>query len=115
MKTNGRRGIVLVLVMIMCCGLLCACGISEEDAIGVWSSTYVYDGNEFSSVFILEANGEYSKETNKNGSLSSTEEGIWEIDDGKVVLYEDGNRGIRTEYQYKNGKLVNNGHKFTKE
>lgn len=115
MKTRINKIIALVLAAMMCCVLLSACGISESDAVGTWSGTYVYDGNNFAVAFILSADGEYSKATVKNGEVSSTETGVWEIDGGKVVLHKDGNFGVSTEYKFKGGALVNNDHEFYKD
>lgn len=110
---NVRSGMALVLMVAMLVSL-CACGISKDEAVGTWSGTYVYEGNTFTAAFVLSEDGEYAKITYKNGSLSSSEEGTWEIDGGKVVLHEDGNMGISTVYKYSGGNLVNNGHEFSK-
>ena len=114
MKIHYKKLLALSLVVIMCCVLLCACGISKEDAVGTWSGSYVYNGNNFTAAFVLDSNGEYSKVTYKNGSLSSAEDGTWEVKGGKVILHEDGNMGISTEYKYKGDALVNNDHYFYK-
>ena len=106
----------LLLIALACalCFCLCACGISREEAAGAWSGTYEYHGNQFSVAFVLEADGDYAKVTLKNGSLSSAEDGTWEVKGGKVILHEDGDMGISTEYKYKGGALVNNDHYFYK-
>lgn len=107
------RIFALCLVCALCLAL-CACGIKEEEAIGTWSGTYEYNGNDFAVSFVLSANGKYSEVIYENGSLHSMEEGTWEIDGGDVLLHEYGNMGISTRYEYKGGKLVNNNHEFTK-
>ena len=109
-----RLFIAVILICAICFGL-CACGLKESDAVGVWSGTYTYNGNQFSCTFALEGNGKYAKITYKNGSLSSSETGTYEVKGGKVILHKDGNMGVSTEYKYKGGNLVNNGHKFSKE
>lgn len=112
MRTTKRlTAIILVFAICVC---LTACGISKEDAVGTWSGTYEYNGNLFAVAFVLDADGDYAKATYKNGSLSSIEEGTWEIDGGKVVLHKDGNTGVSVIYSYKNGALVNNKHEFYK-
>ncbi len=107
----------LVAVFLLCalCVAFCACGISREDAVGTWSGTYENKGNRFSATFVLSANGEYAKVVYKNGKLSSSEVGTWEIEGGDVVLHENGSMGGATRYEYKGKALVNNGHKFYKE
>ena len=112
-----RKLKVLISAVLVCaiCFSLCACGLSEKDAVGTWSGTYVYNGNQFVCAFVLSADGTYSEVTYKNGSLSSAETGTYEVKGGKVFLYEKGGLGSYTEYKYKDGKLVNNGHEFTKE
>lgn len=113
MKTS--RILVAFLLVCAVCFSLCACGISREDAIGTWSGTYVYNGSTFSCAFVLSADGTYAEATYKDGSLSSTESGTYEVKSNKVILHENGNMGTSTVYKYKGGKLVNNGHEFTKE
>ena len=108
-----KRLIAAVLICALCF-VLDSCGIKEDEAVGTWSGTYEYNGNSFSVAFVLGADGEYAQVTYKNGSLSSTEDGTWEIDGGKVVLHEDGNTGTSTVYKYRDGALVNNDHKFYK-
>lgn len=107
---------ILVAAMLICavCLSLCACGISKAEAVGTWSGSYVYNGNLFSRAFVLAADGTYSEATYKNGSFSDSEIGTYEVKGGKVILHEDGNMGVATEYKYKGGKLVNNGHEFSK-
>lgn len=90
-------------------------GISKEDAVGTWSSTYEYGGNTIDVSLVLDMYGEYTKATYQNGTLRSTEEGIWEIDAGKVVLHKDGNTSVSFVYFYRNGALDNNGNQFYKE
>ena len=106
--------IAIILVCVICLSL-CSCGISKEEAIGVWSGSYVYNGNQFSSGFVLSADGTYIQITYKNGNLNSAEEGTYEVKGGKVILHENGDMGISCEYKYKGGKLVNNGHEFYKD
>ena len=115
MKTHFKKMLALSLAVVLCCLFLCACGISEEKAVGTWSGSYIYNGNSFSVSFVLEPNGEYSEVVYKNGSLSSTEDGTWEIKGGKVIMHEDGNMGSSTVYEYRGGALINNNHEFTKE
>lgn len=111
MKTTKRIvSLSLVLVLVL---MLCSCGISREEAIGTWSGTYTYDGSLYSVAFVLSSNGSYAKAVVKNGSLSSSEMGTWEVEGGAVVLHAR-NGGGTTRYKYKGGALVNNGHKFTK-
>lgn len=108
------RSILALALVCMLCVTLCACGINEEEAVGTWSGTYVYNGNSFAVAFVLSADGNYSSVIYQNGSFHSSEEGTWEIDAGDVVLHENGNMGIATRYEFKGGKLVNNDHEFTK-
>ena len=105
----------LFLIAVACalCFCLCACGISKDKAVGSWSGTYEYNGNQFSVDFVLEANGQYFKETYKNGSLDSMEDGTWEVREGKVILHEYGDIAY-TKYTYRGSALSNNNHKFYK-
>jgi hypothetical protein len=97
------------------CLAFCSCGISEDEAVGTWSGTYTYNGNDYKVTFVLGDDGEYAKITYKNGILSSGEDGTWEIDGGDVLLHEDGNTKVATRYEYDGEALVNNDHKFYKK
>ena len=110
----AKKLISIVLVCLLCLSL-CACGISEDKAVGTWTGSYVYNGNSFSVAFILNADGNYSYASYKNGSFNKAESGTWEIKGGKVILHENGNVGISTKYKYKGGALVNNDHQFYKK
>jgi hypothetical protein len=107
----------LIAILILCTIVvsLCACGISEDEAIGTWSGSYIYNGNQFSVAFVLSPDGTYAKATYKNGSFHKSESGTWEVDGGDVLLYENGNTGAWTTYEYKGGALVNNDHEFFKK
>ena len=108
------KSMIAVLLLVALCVSLCACGISKSEAIGTWSGTYEYNGNQFAVAFVLSEDDTYAEAVYKNGSLSSTEVGTWEIKGGEVVLHENGNTGISTCYKYRGDALVNNDHKFYK-
>ncbi|MBQ1954769.1 MAG: hypothetical protein II350_03420 [Clostridia bacterium] len=50
----------------------------------------------------------------KNGSLHDTETGTYEVKGTKLLLHENGDTDVSTPYKIRLGKLVNNGHEFTK-
>ena len=113
-----KKILSLCLVAVMLCTMLTACGgPSKEDVIGTWSGSYIYNGNEFSQAFVLNPDGTYAKATTKNGELSSTETGDYEIDGSDVVLYDSSSltyHGDAIRYEYKDGVLINADHKFMK-
>ncbi len=115
MRTTVRN-ISLCLVIVLLIGILAACGISKDELVGSWTGTYTYNGNRFDVAIVFKSSGSYSKATMKNGTLSSTETGDWEIKGGKVILYSDAAtyHGVSTTYNYKGGKLENNNHYFSK-
>lgn len=111
------RKISLCVVFALVVAVLAGCGLSEEDAVGTWSGTYTYNGNEFSVAFTLYNDGTYDKVIFKNGSLSSTETGDYEVKGNQVILYDSSSltyHGTSTRYNYKNGMLENNDHYFMK-
>lgn len=109
-----RAFAVLALVVVMLLSMT-ACVATEDSVEGTWSGSYVYNGNSFSCAFALDGDGTYAKVTYKNGSLNSAEIGTYEVNLFSVDLHPDGNTGVTTSYDYRFGKLVNNGHEFTKE
>lgn len=117
MKTM-TRSISLCLVVALLAVMLVACGVSEEDMVGTWSGAYVYEGNNFGVGMVFNSDGTYAKVVLKNGQMSSSESGEYEVKGNKVILYDSDSltyHGSFTEYKYKNGTLENNGHYFTKE
>ena len=113
MKT-AKILVSLILALAICISL-CSCRLKQEDAVGTWSGSYEYNGNQFFCTFALLEDGTYSKIVYKNDSFSSSEIGTYEVKSNKVILHENGNLGGSTEYKYQSGKLVNNKHKFAKE
>ena len=109
--------ISLCVMVALLVSTLAACGLSEAEAVGTWSGTYTYNGNDFSVAIVLESDGSYAKVTMKNGMLSSSETGDYEIKGNKVTLYDSDSivyHGKSITYKYKNGALVNNDHYFYK-
>lgn len=104
---------ILISVILICtmCFLLFAC----NDAGETWNGEYEYNGSHFSVTFVLEEDGEYSKVVYKNGNFFSTEKGTYEKKEGSVFLYINGDTGHYTRYEYTDGKLVNNGHVFSRK
>ena len=66
-----------------------ACAPSAEELAGTYTGSYVYNGNDFTCAIVINENGTYGKATMKNGELSSSEAGDWEIKGNKVRLYTD--------------------------
>ena len=112
MNTTIKKIISLTLVLIICCTMFCACGISESKAVGTWTYTYEFEGSEFSVTLVLADNGKYSMEIYKDGSFFKLKEGDWGIDGGNVMCYTQTGA---TEYDYKDGALVNGAQNLVKE
>lgn len=108
------KALVAVVMICAICLSLCACGVVEKTFVGTWSGSYEYNGNTFAKAFVLDEDGNYTEVTMKNGSLYDTESGTYEVKGIKLLLHEDGNTGTSTPYSIRLGKLVNNGHVFTK-
>ena len=112
MKKIIALGLTLVMVLS-----LAACGskLASGDLIGIWSGSWEYDGKDINCSIEFDRDGTYANVVYQNNSVASKEKGTYTIDGNKVILYENGNKGISTTYQYKNGKLTNNGHNLSKE
>ena len=108
-----KKALSLVLLLVLCLTLT-SCKVSKEDLVGTWTGLWTYEGNSYVRTFVLEDDDTYSAILYKNGDLYEIESGVYEIDGKTVSLYETGEQG-HTNYDYKGGKLVNNGHKFIKE
>lgn len=111
-----KKFLSLLLVAVLCLSLV-GCGLSEEDAVGTWGGTYTYNGSTITVVFELFEDGTYLKMVEKDGNMQDLDMGTYTVEKGllgtKVVLDSDID-GATTTYEYKNGGLYNNGHKFTK-
>ncbi len=93
---------------------LVSCGPSMEEVAGTYSGSYTYEGNKYYVVIILDDDGTYAKATTKNGILSSSDSGDYEIKGSTVRLYIDG-KDHYLDYSYKDGILENGGYQFTKD
>ena len=109
------KKVVSVLMLVVMALSMIGCSVSKEEVIGTWSGSWVYNGNSYSSAFVLAEDNTYASATYKNGSFYETEVGTYEIDGGSVDLHPDGNTGITRSYDFKGGKLYNGDHEFTKE
>lgn len=115
--SRNKKAIIICLIMLLVCAVMTSCGISEAEAIGTWSCAYTYNGNDFDSAFQLSEDGTYVKIVMKNGSLSSTETGEYEVKGNKVILYDSSAmtyHGKSMEFKYKDGVLINADHEFEK-
>lgn len=108
--------LALVLLTALCLSLV-GCGLSEEDAVGTWGGSYIYNGSTVTVVFQLFEDGTYLKMVEKDGNMQDLDMGTYTVEKDllgtKVVLDSDIDSATTT-YEYKNGGLYNNGHKFTK-
>jgi len=109
-----KKTIALILVLVICLSLV-ACGPSQEDVVGIWTGKWTYEGNTIEKTLLLSPDGTYGALTYKNGALDKLEGGTYEISGKEVELHPDGNTGITTPYDYKRGKLVNNGHELVRQ
>ena len=111
-----KFALALVLLAALCLSLV-GCGLSEEDAVGTWGGTYTYNGSTITVVFQLFEDGTYLKMVERDGNMQDLDMGTYTVEKGllgtKVVLESDIDSATTT-YEYKNGGLYNNNHKFTK-
>ncbi len=122
MKRTSKSFLIFALIVVSI-SVLAACGsskehmpekiLSEENAVGTWSAKYMHKGDSFYSAFILEPNGSYERVIFKNGDISNSVSGEYEVKDNIVILYDPD--GSWMECEYKNGQLINNNHYYSKE
>lgn len=107
------KKIISMLLVVAIALSLCACGLDLGDVVGVWVAQYTYNGNEFSVSIHLNADGTYQKTIFSNGSFKDAVFGSYSLDGKTLILYEN-NPPSQTEYKYRGGDFVNNGHHFSK-
>lgn len=79
-----------------------------------WQCTYHTDaGDKVYTRFILAADGTYNQILAINELYDHSEEGTYEVTDGKLYLYLEGDTGSATVYESKNGNLINSGNEYT--
>ena len=116
MKNKSVRALTLTIAILIVITVLSGCGtISSGDLIGVWSSSWEYEGKQFNSSIEFKRNGDYAKDTYSDGELASTEEGTYIIKGNKVTCQIGGNPGAMTPFEYKRGKLYNGKNAYSKE
>ena len=118
MKRIVKVTALLMVSLFMLLTLTACFGVSKDEVVGTYSGSYVHNGNEYSVGIVLGEDGTYAEVVIKNGELSSSETGDFEIKGNKVLLYDSESstyHGICTKYKFKKDTLINNGHEFTKE
>ncbi len=114
MKTI-KKLTILTLVLTLCVSLFAGCSAPEkEDVVGVWTSTWTYNGNNFVCALILSDDFTYIENVSKNGAPATFEFGTYEIDGNEVICQPRGEI-YWTVYKWKNKHLVNGDHIYYKE
>ena len=116
-KTIRTVTLVTLLSLMLVCLSGCFLFLSEDDVVGTWTGTYVYNGNDFAVAFALSPDGTYEYISLKNGEFNKMENGDWEVKGNKVILYDDSSvtyHGMSSTFTFKRGALVNNDHYFYK-
>ena len=105
---------ILSFVLMLCMSLFAGCSkLEKEDAVGVWSSSWTYNGNDFVCALILSDDFTYIENTSKNGAPATFEFGTYEIDGNEVKCYPRDEIYWRV-YKWKNNHLVNGDHIYYK-
>lgn len=112
MKTSSKISFFLVVVFIL--SALAACS-SDSKLEGTYSGSYTYDENEFYVEITLNEDGTYTRVYEKNGEPHKSEEGDYELKDGKVYLYVVDDHSVWNAYDYIDGQLESDGRIFTKK
>lgn len=109
------KSFVTVAVLLAICLSLVACSLSRKDVVGTWTASWTYNGNSIQKTIVIREDGTYTSTIYRNSKHYETETGTYSIDGKELNLHPNGDKGQSTPYDYKNGKLDNNGHKFTKK
>lgn len=109
------KSFVTVAVLLAICLSLVACSISKKDVVGTWKGSWDYKGNHFDETIVIREDGTYAATMYKNHQYYKTETGTYSIDGKELNLHPNGDKGQSTPYNYKSGKLENNGHMFTRQ
>lgn len=112
---NLFRALVAALLVVSISFIMVGC-VSKSKLVGTWVGEYTYEGNKFNVAIVLNSDGTFGKATVKNGMVSSSSAGTWEIKGGKLVLHNDEDKTM-TEYKISldGKKITNNGHDFKKK
>ena len=112
--TVSKRICCFALALMALCWL-CACDASMDDITGAWSGSCTYKGDSFTQKLSLNLDGTYQKLVYKNGSYNGTEKGTYELNGKTVTLNPYDKTEGHTDYEYKNGALLNGYYKLHKE
>lgn len=137
------RGLFVIILILCVCFSLCTCGntapnggasteatpteireeastiegtkLTDENVKGTgWQCTYHNaEGDKIYCRFTLSAEGDYRAIIAINGLFSHAETGTYEVKNGKLYLYLNGDEASATVYEYKKGNLINDGNEFT--
>lgn len=88
--------------------------LTKENVAGTgWQCTYFEGEDKVYRRFTLSTEGEFTAIIAINELFSHKETGTYDVKDGKLYLYLNGDAASATVYEYKNGNLLNNGNEFT--
>lgn len=111
------KALCLGLVVVFVLSTFTACGISKEEAVGMWECSYTYEGSSYYALFELESDGTFAKVTLKDGNYNTYTSGDWELEGRTLKLYDSEAltyHGQWMEFKYKNGGFENGDHLYTK-
>ena len=88
--------------------------LTAENVVSTgWQCTYNSGDDKIYTRFTLEADATYKQIIAINGLFDHSETGTYEVKNGKLYLYLNGDSASGTVYEYKNGNLFNSGNEFT--
>lgn len=113
MKTSSKISFCIVIALIL--SVLVACSSPNNKLEGTYSGSYTYDDNEFYVEITLNEDGTYTRVYEKNGESYKSEEGDYEVLEGKIRLYVASDHSVWNVYDYVDGHLETEGRIFTKK
>ena len=113
MKTSSKISFLLAILFII--SLFAACSSSNNKLEGTYTGSYTYDESEFYVEITLKEDGTFTRVYEKDGQPHKSEEGDYELIEGKVRLYVTKDHSVWNAYDYKDGHLENEGRVFTKK
>ncbi|MBQ7330751.1 MAG: lipocalin family protein [Oscillospiraceae bacterium] len=113
MKTTSKISLFLVIALIL--SVFAACSSPDKKLEGTYAGSYTYDENEFYVEITLKDDGTYTRVYEKNGAPHKSEDGDYELIDGKVRLYVADDHSVWNIYDFVDGHLENEGRVFAKK
>ena len=111
---NLLKILPIILVLSISVSFLSSCSVSKSEIWGTWKETNYHNGDYWERYYKFNIDMTYAYLEYKNGEIYDSGTGAYEIRGNKVRIHLHDIPGGWADYKYRNGKLHNGTHEYSK-